>query len=60
LPEEAYRNNFIVGCISGLFSLSAILLGVNIVISFYIDKESIEDTNLLKEKFLNLIPQNVD
>ena len=62
LPEEFYKNKtFIdVGCGSGLFSLSAILLGANKVISFDIDPESVEATKLLKKKFANLIPSNVD
>ena len=38
----------------------AILLGANRVISFDIDRESIAATNLLKEKFSSLIPQNTD
>jgi len=60
LPESKFKNKvFIdVGCGSGLFSLSAILLGCKHVISFDIDPASIEATLLLKEKFSHILPSN--
>lgn len=60
--EEFYKNKtFIdVGCGSGLFSLSAILLGCKKVISFDIQDESIEATNILKNKFKHLINKNTE
>lgn len=62
LDEEHYKEKvFIdVGCGSGLFSLSAILLGCKKVISFDSDKGSISTVRLLKDKFRYLIPQNVE
>jgi len=60
LPEGEYKNKvFIdVGCGSGLFSLSAILLDCKHVISFDMDPASIEATLLLKEKFYHIIPKH--
>jgi len=46
------------GCGSGLFSLSALLLGSQKVISFDIQQESIEALELLKKKFQHLISQD--
>jgi len=58
---DFYDKTFIdVGCGSGLFSLSALLLRAKKVISFDIDKESIEATNLLKTKFKHLINESAD
>ncbi len=53
LPEGEFKDKvFIdVGCGSGLFSLSAVLLGCKHVISFDIDPASIEATLLLRENF---------
>jgi 2-polyprenyl-3-methyl-5-hydroxy-6-metoxy-1,4-benzoquinol methylase len=60
LPEGEFKDKvFIdVGCGSGLFSLSAVLLGCKHVISFDIDPASIEATLLLKEKFSHILPSN--
>jgi len=60
LPEEEYRGKtFIdVGCGSGIFSLSALLLGCQKVVSFDIDPVSIEAAQLIKEKFSYLLPTN--
>lgn len=47
-----------IGCGSGLFSLSALLLGCKEVISLDLDEHSLEATNVLKEKFSHMIPAN--
>jgi SAM-dependent methyltransferase len=62
LPEENYKEKtFIdVGCGSGLFSFAALRLGCRKVISFDVDKKSIEATLLLKSKFKHLIEYNRD
>lgn len=49
-----------IGCGSGLFSISAILLGCRSVISFDIQEESLEATSILRERFINLLPDRVD
>lgn len=53
LPEDIYRGSTFldVGCGSGLFSLSAYLLGCKEVVSFDIDKESLEALEILVNKF---------
>jgi len=65
VPENSEKESFYkdktfidVGCGSGLFSLSALLLGAKEVISFDIQKESIEALELLKQKFQHLIPRD--
>jgi len=59
LSADEYKGKtFIdVGCGSGLFSLSAVLLGCKKVMSFDIDENSIEATKMLREKFSYLIPK---
>jgi len=59
LPVEEYKGKtFIdIGCRSGLFSLSALMLACEKVISFDIDENSIEAAKMLKEKFSYLIPK---
>ncbi len=66
VPENANKESFYrgktfidVGCGSGLFSLSALLLGAGKVISFDIQRESIEALEILKRKFQHLIPRDV-
>lgn len=44
-----------VGCGSGIFSLAALLLGCKEVYSFDVDKNSVEATKMVKEKFKDLI-----
>jgi 2-polyprenyl-3-methyl-5-hydroxy-6-metoxy-1,4-benzoquinol methylase len=60
LPESEFKDKvFIdVGCCSGLFSLSALLLGCKHVISLDIDHASIEATLLLREKFSHILLLN--
>ena len=60
LPEDEYRDKtFIdIGCGSGIFSFNALRLGCKKVISFDIDKYSIEATRIVKEKFSHLLPKN--
>ncbi|MCS7150947.1 MAG: 50S ribosomal protein L11 methyltransferase [Endomicrobia bacterium] len=62
LDERSYKGKtFIdVGCGSGIFSLSAILLGCRKVISFDYDIQSVQTTKLLKEKFKYLLPSDVE
>ncbi|MCX7911306.1 MAG: 50S ribosomal protein L11 methyltransferase, partial [Endomicrobia bacterium] len=62
LDESSYKGKtFIdVGCGSGIFSLSAILLGCRKVISFDYDIQSVQTTKLLKEKFKYLLPSDVE
>ena len=58
LPKEEYKGKIFldVGCGSGLFSLSAALLGCKKVISFDIQKESLEALEILIKKFEYLLP----
>lgn len=60
LPDEEFRGSkFIdIGCGSGLFSLSALLLGCQKVVSFDVDKESLEALEILVEKFEYLLPKD--
>lgn len=60
LPENCYKNStFIdVGCGSGLFSFASLLLGCKRVISFDIDKESLEALEILIKKFEYLLPSD--
>lgn len=53
LPEEKYRDRVFIdaGCGSGIFSAGALGLGCKKVISFDIDKYSVEATKKTKEKF---------
>jgi len=62
LPERKYRGKtFIdIGCGSGIFSLAALRLGCEKVISFDVDKYSIEATNLVKGKFSFLLPEKAE
>ena len=59
--EQFFKNKtFIdVGCGSGLFSLSALILGAKKVISFDIQEESIEALKIIKSRFKYLIPDNI-
>ena len=52
-----YKNKIFIdiGCGSGIFSLAALLLGCKEVYSFDVDKNSVEATKFLKEKFNDLI-----
>lgn len=60
LPQGEFRGKvFIdVGCGSGLFSLSALLLGSKKVISFDYDKNSVSAAKYLRNKFLDIIPKD--
>jgi len=60
LPENEYANKVFIdiGCGSGIFSLNALRLGCKQVISFDVDKYSIEATRLTKRKFSSLVPKN--
>jgi predicted RNA methylase len=62
LPKDAFINaSFLdIGCGSGLFSLSAMLLGCSEVVSFNIDEESLEAFKLLIQKFKNRLPVNFE
>jgi len=61
LPQQEYRDKIFIdiGCGSGLFSISALLLGVKKVISFDIDEVNMEAVNILKNKFRYLIPSDI-
>lgn len=58
LPEEEYKNKVFIdiGCGSGIFSLSALMLGCKKVISFDVDNYSVKTAKLVKDKFAELIP----
>lgn len=58
LPEEEYKNKVFIdiGCGSGIFSLSALMLGCKKVISFDVDEYSVKAAKLVKDKFAELIP----
>ena len=60
LPENEYKNKVFIdaGCGSGIFSLGALKLGCKKVISFDVDKYSIEATKITKNKFFSLLPKN--
>jgi 2-polyprenyl-3-methyl-5-hydroxy-6-metoxy-1,4-benzoquinol methylase len=62
LPIEEYKGkNFIdVGCGSGLFSLSSVLLGCKKTISIDVDDYSIKSTLLTKNKFSSLLQDNIE
>lgn len=62
LPEEEWKGvKFVdIGCGSGLFSLAALLLGVDRIVSFDIQKESIKALELLIEKFENMLPRDYE
>lgn len=49
-----------IGCGSGIFSLSAAMLGCKKIISIDVDSSSIEATKLLQKKFSYLIPDGVE
>ena len=53
LPEKEWKGKVFVdvGSGSGLFSLSAVLLGVRKVFSFDVDEDSVRATEMMKEKF---------
>ncbi|MDW8464060.1 MAG: methyltransferase domain-containing protein [Geminocystis sp.] len=55
--DEFYRNKVFIdfGCGSGTFSLGALLTGCKKVISFDIQNESLEVTEMLKDKFKYLL-----
>ncbi|GBD03698.1 Ubiquinone biosynthesis O-methyltransferase [bacterium HR19] len=58
LPKEVYKDaQFIdIGCGSGLFSLSALLLNCRKVVSFDIDENSLNAFKLLIQKFKEKLP----
>lgn len=60
LPEEEYKNKTLIdiGCGSGIFSLNALRSGCKKVVSFDVDEYSVNATNLVKNKFFDLIPKN--
>ncbi len=60
LPKEEYKDKIFIdiGCGSGIFSLSACVLGCKEVISFDVDRFSIGATKIVKEKFSQLIPKD--
>jgi len=60
LPREEYKDKVFIdiGCGSGIFSLSALRLGCRKVISFDIDKYSIEATEKVKNRFSYLLSEN--
>jgi SAM-dependent methyltransferase len=62
LPAEEFKDKtFIdIGSGSGIFSLSAARLGCRKVISFDVDPYSVETTNIVKNKFKDLIPNGTD
>ncbi len=60
-PQEYIGKTFIdIGCGSGLFSLASLILGCKKTISIDIDEYSIESTLLTKQKFSNLLPNDIE
>ena len=57
---SGYKNKIFIdiGCGSGIFSLAALLLGCKEVYSFDVDKNSVEATKFLKDKFKKLIQKD--
>lgn len=49
-----------IGCGSGLFSLAAALNGYINIISVDVDPESVEATQIIREKYIEKIPANVN
>lgn len=49
-----------IGCGSGLFSLSAGILGCRKVISIDVDSESLRATHLLKAKFAHMVREDIE
>lgn len=62
IPEHEFKGKtFIdIGCGSGLYSLSALLLGCKKVISFDADNNSVVTANFIRDKYKNLIPGDSD
>jgi SAM-dependent methyltransferase len=60
LPREEYKDKVFIdiGCGSGIFSLSALRLGCSKVISFDVDRYSIEATKKVKNRFSYLLPED--
>ncbi len=60
LPENEYANKVFIdiGCGSGIFSLGALKLRCKRVISFDVDKYSIEATKTTKSNFFSLVPKD--
>ena len=60
LPQSEFKEKIFidVGCGSGLFSLSALLLGSKKVVSFDYDRNSVAAANYLRDKFSNIIPKD--